>query len=62
MFIMIYEMNNIIETERFVLRDITLDDIEEMFLLHSNSDVQKYTGEPTIESFLSLRKSRLYPK
>lgn len=39
-----------IETERLVLREITQDDKKEMLQLHSNSDVQKYTGEPLVES------------
>ncbi|MDY8135415.1 GNAT family N-acetyltransferase [Aquimarina sp. 2201CG5-10] len=43
-------MKALIETERLWLREITLDDKEEMFQLHSNSDVQKYTGEPPVES------------
>ena len=42
-------MKTLIETERLLLREITLDDKEEMFQLHSNSDVQKYTGEPLLE-------------
>ena len=39
-----------IETERLFLREITLNDKEEMLRLHSNPDVQKYTGESLIES------------
>jgi RimJ/RimL family protein N-acetyltransferase len=40
----------LIETERLLLRRITLDDAAEIFKLHSNPDVQKYTGEPVVES------------
>lgn len=40
----------IIETERLILRKITLDDKDEMFRLHSHPEVQKYTGEPVVES------------
>jgi len=43
-------MKTLIETERLLLREITLADKEEMFRLHSNADVQKYTGEPIVES------------
>lgn len=39
-----------IETERLLLREISLDDAAEMFSLHSNAEVQKYTGESLIES------------
>ena len=43
-------MKTLIETERLLLREITLNDTAKMFKLHSNPDVQKYTGEPMIES------------
>ncbi|MFK7750518.1 MAG: GNAT family N-acetyltransferase [Kordia sp.] len=43
-------MKTIIETERLLLREITLDDRAEMFQLNSNPDVQKYTGEPLVKS------------
>ena len=43
-------MKTLIETERLLLREITLDDKEEMFQLHSNAAVQKYTGEPLVAS------------
>ncbi|MDG1476406.1 MAG: GNAT family N-acetyltransferase [Vicingaceae bacterium] len=43
-------MKALIETERLLLREITIDDKEEMFRLHSNSIVQKYTGEALVES------------
>ena len=47
-------MKILIETEKLLLKEITLDDKEEMFLLHSNSDVQKYTGEPLVESIREM--------
>jgi len=50
-------MKNVIETERLLLREITLDDKEEMFQLHSNSDVQKYTGEPPVESIEEMEQA-----
>ncbi|MDY8137492.1 GNAT family N-acetyltransferase [Aquimarina sp. 2201CG5-10] len=49
-------MKTLIETERLLLKEITLDDVEEMFLLHSNADVQKYTGEPLVESIEKMEQ------
>jgi RimJ/RimL family protein N-acetyltransferase len=46
----------LIETERLILRKITLDDKEEMFKLHSDPKVQKYTGEPVVESIEEIEK------
>jgi ribosomal-protein-alanine N-acetyltransferase len=43
-------VNYLIETERLFLRKITLDDKEALFKLHSNLAVQKYTGEPVVNS------------
>lgn len=43
-------MKTLIETERLLLREITLDDTEEMFQLYSNPDVLKYTGESPVVS------------
>lgn len=43
-------MKILIETERLVLRKITLDDKAELFKLHAHPDVQMYTGEPVVES------------
>ncbi len=40
----------IIETERLILREIVLTDAEDMLRLHSNQQVQKYTGEDIITS------------
>lgn len=50
-------MKALIETERLVLREITMDDIEDMFRLHSNSEVQKYTGDPLIETLEEMEKA-----
>lgn len=46
-----------IETERLLLREITLDDKEELYKLHSNPEVQKYTGESVIESMEEMEKA-----
>ena len=46
-----------IETERLLLCKITLDDKDELFKLHSNPDVQKYTGEPVVESVEEIEKA-----
>ena len=50
-------MKILIETERLLLREITLADKEEMFQLHSNPDVQKYTGEPPVESIEEMEQA-----
>nr|WP_302849209.1 GNAT family N-acetyltransferase [Polaribacter sp. SA4-10] len=42
-----------------MLREITLDDKENMLRLYSNPDVQKYTGEPVIESIEEIEKAIL---
>lgn len=47
-------MNHLIETKRLLLREITLMDKEKMFQLHSNVEVQKYTGEPLVESIVEM--------
>ena len=43
-------MKTLIETDRLLLREITLDDKEDMLKLYANPEVQKYTGEPIVES------------
>ncbi|QKX06132.1 GNAT family N-acetyltransferase [Aquimarina sp. TRL1] len=43
-------MSVLIETERLVLREITLDDKEALFRLHADPIVQQYTGEPVVQS------------
>jgi len=50
-------MKTIIETERLLLREITLEDKEEMFRLYSNTEVHKYTGEPLMESMEEMVKA-----
>lgn len=50
-------MNIIIETERLLLREVTVDDKEEMFQMHSNPEVQKYTGEPVVESLEEMEQA-----
>jgi ribosomal-protein-alanine N-acetyltransferase len=50
-------VNTLIETERLLLREITLDDKEAMFKLYSNPEVQKYTGEPVVESIEEMEKA-----
>ncbi len=40
----------IIETERLILREMVADDAPGMLELHSNPEVQKYTGEDVITS------------
>ena len=50
-------MKILIETERLLLREITLDDKEGLFKLHSDPEVQKYTGEPLVESIEEIEKA-----
>lgn len=50
-------MKPLIETERLLLRKITLDDKEHLFKLHSDPDVQMYTGEPVVKSIEEIEKA-----
>jgi RimJ/RimL family protein N-acetyltransferase len=50
-------MKTLIETERLLLREIILDDKEALFRLHSDPEVQKYTGEPVVESLEEIEKA-----
>lgn len=50
-------MKPLIETQRLLLREITLHDTDVMFQLHSNPDVQKYTGEPPIDSIEEMEQA-----
>jgi RimJ/RimL family protein N-acetyltransferase len=50
-------VNTLIETERLLLREITLDDKEELLKLHSNPAVQIYTGEPVVQSIEEIEKA-----
>jgi RimJ/RimL family protein N-acetyltransferase len=47
-------VNYLIETERLLFRKITRDDKEVLFKLHSSLVVQKYTGEPVVESIKEI--------
>lgn len=42
-----------------MLREITLNDKEELFKLHSDPAVQYYTGEPVAESIEEIEKAIL---
>ncbi len=50
-------MKILIETQRLILREITLDDTEALFELHTNPAVQKYTGEPVVTSMQEMKKA-----
>lgn len=50
-------MKTLIETERLLLREITLNDKVEMYKLHSNPDVQKYTGDSLIASLEEMEQA-----
>ena len=50
-------MQTLIETERLVLREITFDDKEELFQLHTDPMVQKWTGEPVVESMKEIEQA-----
>lgn len=45
----------IIETERLILREIVIDDAQDMLRLYSNHQVQQYTGEDIITSMEEIR-------
>ena len=51
------KVKTLIETERLLLREITLDDKEELFRLHSDPEVQKYTGDAVVESIEEMEKA-----
>ncbi len=50
-------MKALIETERLLLREITLEDKDDMFTLHSDPKVQKYTGEPPIRTLEEMEEA-----
>lgn len=50
-------MNILIETDRLILREISLNDKPEMFQLHANPEVQKYTGEALVESLEAMERA-----
>lgn len=39
-----------IETDRLILREISFEDRDELFELHTDPEVQKYTGESVVQS------------
>lgn len=43
-------MNPIIETERLILREFTINDVEAVYEFNSNIELHKYTGDEIIES------------
>lgn len=43
-------MKVLIESERLSFREIGLKDLEVMFQMHSDLEVQRYTGEPPVKS------------
>lgn len=43
-------MNAIIETERLLLREFTMDDFEAVYEFNSNLELHKYTGDEIIQS------------
>lgn len=49
-------MKSILETKRLILRDVCLADARDMFRLHSDPEVQKYTGEALVESIEEMEK------
>lgn len=50
-------MKILIETERLFLRKITLEDKAHLFKLHAHPAVQKYTGEPVVESIEEIEEA-----
>jgi len=48
------QLKPIIETERLLLREILPEDKEDMLRMHSDEEVHRYTGEPTIQSLEDL--------
>jgi RimJ/RimL family protein N-acetyltransferase len=50
-------VKTLIETDRLLLKEITLHEKEELFQLHSNPDVQKYTGDPLVESIEEMERA-----
>lgn len=47
----------ILETKRLVLKNITLEDKENMFKMYANPEVQKYTGEPVTTSLEEMEEA-----
>ncbi len=49
-------MNFILETDRLYLREITPDDAHHAYLLNSDPEVIKYTGDPPFDSVEAARE------
>jgi len=49
-------METLIETERLILRKVIPDDAEDIFLLHSDPEVQKYTGEAAVRTIAEVKE------
>lgn len=49
------KIETLIETKRLLIREITLEDCEDLFKLHSDPEVQKFTGEPVVESIDQIK-------
>ena len=49
-------MSVILETDRLVLREFTLDDAEAFFLLNSDPEVLRYTGDPGVRDLAEARQ------
>lgn len=48
--------NILIETERLYLRESTLEDAPLLLELHADPEVQKYTGEPTVNDLETIKR------
>jgi len=48
--------NLLIETDRLRLREFTIDDCQYVYELHSDHEVQKYTGEPVVTSLVEVEQ------
>ena len=45
-----------LETERLLIRDFRMEDAEAMLAMHSDPEVQKYTGEPVVTSIEEMKE------
>lgn len=50
-------MNDVLETERMVLRAFTLDDVDAMFELNSDAEIIRYVGNTPFKSMEEARSS-----
>lgn len=51
-----YRMKQIVETDRLLIREISKDDYQSLFQLHSDPIVQKHTGEPPVQDIAVIIK------